>query len=64
VAFLRTSPLENKGIGSLVFPSKFWRYRLTVRTEPSQGLNTRSIPVSATESFIIRYLQTERPRYT
>ena len=25
-----------------------WRYRLTVRTEPSQGLNTGSIPVSAT----------------
>ena len=24
------------------------RYRLTVRTEPSQGLNTGSIPVSAT----------------
>ena len=28
-----------------------WRYRLTVRTEPSQGLNTGSIPVSATNSF-------------
>lgn len=28
----------------------FWRYRLTVRTEPSQGLNTGSIPVSATKS--------------
>ena len=26
-----------------------WRYRLTVRTEPSQGLNTGSIPVSATK---------------
>ena len=25
-----------------------WRYRLMVRTEPSQGLNTGSIPVSAT----------------
>ena len=25
-----------------------WRYRLTVRTEPSQGSNTGSIPVSAT----------------
>src|SRR5712664_1698365 len=29
-----------------------WRYRLTVRTEPSQGLNTGSIPVSATNSSI------------
>ena len=28
------------------------RYRLTVRTEPSQGLNTGSIPVSATNSSI------------
>ena len=27
-----------------------WRYRLTVRTEPSQGLNTGSIPVSATKN--------------
>ena len=25
-----------------------WRYRLTVRTEPSQGLNRGSIPLSAT----------------
>ena len=31
-----------------------WRYRLTVRTEPSQGLNTGSIPVSAT-MFPITY---------
>jgi hypothetical protein len=32
--------------------NRFWkrRYRLTVRTEPSQGLNTGSIPVSATNS--------------
>jgi RNA polymerase sigma-70 factor, ECF subfamily len=30
-----------------------WRYRLMVRTEPSQGLNTGSTPVSATNSFII-----------
>jgi hypothetical protein len=29
------------------------RYRLTVRTEPSQGLNTGSIPVSATTFSII-----------
>jgi hypothetical protein len=29
---------------------QIWRYRLTVRTEPSQGLNTGSIPVSATNS--------------
>ena len=28
------------------------RYRLTVRTEPSQGLNTGSIPVSATNITI------------
>ncbi len=28
------------------------RYRLTVRTEPSQGLNTGSIPVSATKESI------------
>src|SRR5260370_10962809 len=34
-----------------------WRYRLTVRTEPSQGLNTGSTPVSATKSFNIIYLQ-------
>src|ERR1035437_1848440 len=27
-----------------------WRYRLMVRTEPSQGLNTGSTPVSATNS--------------
>ena len=26
-----------------------WRYRLTVRTEPSQGLNRGSIPLSATK---------------
>ena len=32
-----------------------WRYRLTVRTEPSQGLNTSSILVSAT-----RYLQNRK----
>lgn len=31
---------------------EFRRYRLTVRTEPSQGLNTGSIPVSATNSSI------------
>ena len=36
------------------------RYRLTVRTEPSQGLNTGSIPVSATNSFIINYLINSR----
>jgi hypothetical protein len=34
-----------------------WRYRLTVRTEPSQGLNTGSIPVSATNYFRIIYLE-------
>ena len=28
-----------------------WRYRLTVRTEPSQGLNRGSIPLSATNKF-------------
>ena len=34
-----------------------WRYRLTVRTEPSQGLNTGSIPVSATKlSFFFNSL--------
>ena len=33
------------------------RYRLTVRTEPSQGLNTGSIPVSATNSLNISRLQ-------
>src|ERR1019366_6865145 len=33
------------GFGRMKAP---WRYRLTVRTEPSQGLNTGSIPVSAT----------------
>jgi hypothetical protein len=31
------------------------RYRLTVRTEPSQGLNTGSIPVSATKPFKINH---------
>src|SRR5271154_6119578 len=30
-----------------------WRYRLTVRTEPSQGLNTGSIPVSATNLTVL-----------
>jgi hypothetical protein len=33
-----------------------WRYRLTVRTEPSQGLNTGSTPVSATNLIKINYL--------
>src|ERR1700681_2794757 len=37
-----------------------WRYRLTVRTEPSQGLNTGSIPVSATKYFIINQLRKRR----
>jgi hypothetical protein len=32
----------------LSYTEGVWRYRLTVRTEPSQGLNTGSIPVSAT----------------
>ena len=36
-----------------------WRYRLTVRTEPSQGLNTGSIPVSATTNK--RLTRTEVP---
>ena len=31
-----------------------WRYRLTVRTEPSQGLNRGSIPLSATNQFTAR----------
>jgi hypothetical protein len=35
----------------LSYTKNVWRYRLTVRTEPSQGLNTGSIPVSATNSF-------------
>src|SRR5258705_3274667 len=34
----------------LSYTKNVWRYRLTVRTEPSQGLNTGSIPVSATNS--------------
>ena len=38
------------------------RYRLTVRTEPSQGLNTGSIPVSATKSLKINHLQNRRTR--
>ena len=38
-----------------------WRYRLTVRTEPSQGSNTGSIPVSATNSF--NNLQLHLPRF-
>gem|GEM_PF-4150770 len=33
-----------------------WPYRLTVRTEPSQGSNTGSIPVKATQPFSWRYL--------
>jgi hypothetical protein len=36
-----------------------WRYRLTVRTEPSQGLNRGSIPLSATISDLS---STERPK--
>src|SRR5207244_11634335 len=36
------------------------RYRLTVRTEPSQGLNTGSIPLSATKHFKINHLQNWR----
>jgi hypothetical protein len=38
------------------------RYRLTVRTEPSQGLNQGSIPVSATNPFRIICLQNGRAR--
>ena len=38
------------------------RYRLTVRTEPSQGLNTGSIPVSATIKSIT-YRQCARARF-
>src|SRR5207249_4238516 len=38
------------------------RYRLTVRTEPSQGLNTGSIPVSATNLPKIKYLELHVPR--
>ena len=36
-----------------------WRYRLTVRTEPSQGSNTGSIPVKATN---IRHYRLAPPR--
>ena len=42
---------------SLVYWKLLRRYRLTVRTEPSQGLNTGSIPVSATKPFRIICLQ-------
>ena len=47
-------------IGTMAKESR--RYRLTVRTEPSQGLNTGSIPVSAT-MFSITYGQCAGTRW-
>ena len=46
-------------VGEITSIMRKWRYRLTVRTEPSQGLNTGSIPVSAT-IFSITYRQIHR----
>src|SRR5713226_5697830 len=44
----RAKPLGGS-CGGTIEEVRLWRYRLTVRTEPSQGSNTGSIPVSATK---------------
>ncbi len=60
-AFFFIIPRLLAGRGSAIeWRSHPWRYRLTVRTEPSQGLNTGSIPVSATKPFKINHLQNRR----
>src|ERR1017187_10532383 len=41
----------NYGLSICYNGTRPWRYRLMVRTEPSQGLNTGSTPVSATNNL-------------
>ena len=51
VVFVWAGPRQLRSFG--ILKAHPWRYRLTVRTEPSQGLNTGSIPVSATILSIV-----------